>query len=105
MTTTDTLQATSVVALDDGELTLAELAQIVGGADPFQMVTSFSSTPDFSVGHSTVQIEASPFSGDVLMVPAKTDSAYSSYLGATGANSNEATRTDIMPLNLNKAFP
>jgi hypothetical protein len=74
---------------EDGELTLEELEQIIGGqADPSLNLT----------------VE-NKFIGDVPMVQAATDSAYSSFLGANGTSNNEAARQHIHVLNVTSHFP
>jgi len=119
--------------LADGELSLAELARIIGGADPFTTPSStfvdpfapMAQTTAAQLGVGTGSIPNSPaspttdyfaankdlFSGDTAVkVPdpggAKTDSAYISFLGATGTSSNEAsTHMKHMPINVTASQP
>lgn len=81
---------------EDGELTLEELEQIIGGQSGG---LDFSSTPNLGV-------EKKLFEGDVMMVQPKIDSSYSSYFGTNGTSGNEVTSNmKHIPLNLTAAFP
>ena len=113
--------------LADGELSLAELARIIGGADPFTTPSSTFVDPfapmaqttaaqlDFGTGSipSTTALPSVDFStankdllaGDVK-VKAGTDSSYAGYFGATGTSQNEAsTHMKLMPINLTHLQP
>ena len=53
-------------------------------------------------------LETSFFSGDVIMVPAKVDSSYNAFLGATGTSGSESSislQFRPLPLNLTNRFP
>jgi len=118
--------------LADGELSLAELARIIGGADPFTTPSStfvdpfapMAQTTAAQLGVGTGSIPNSPaspttdyfaankdlFSGDTAVkVPnpqAGTDSSYTSRIGAIGTSGNEAsTHMKHLPLNMTKEFP
>lgn len=44
------------------------------------------------------------FSGDVIMVPPKIDSSYTSFFGAIGTSSNELAHHSALPINTTSAF-
>jgi hypothetical protein len=90
------------------ELSEEELDLLAGGFEPFKPPTDFTgsefkpldlSNPNFP-GGDVVLLKA-----DKVFEPAKTDSAYSSHLGAIGANNNVATRQNLMPFNITDKFP
>ncbi|GEM_PF-3454648 len=114
---------------EDGELTLEELEQIIGGADPFAGLTGDVTVTNFgAVTPASNAFQASPTTpSSILNTPAplsndfaatnkfivepllpvekKTDSGYSSFLGATGTSGNEASMKQPMPLNMTSSFP
>lgn len=45
------------------------------------------------------------FTGDVIMIPKKTDSSYSSFFGSTGSSGNELSDHTALPINTTSAFP
>jgi len=115
--------------LADGELSLAELARIIGGADPFTTPSStfvdpfapMAQTTAAQLGVGTGSIPNSPaspttdyfaankdlFSGDTAVkVQAGTDSSYAGYFGAMGTSQNEAsTHMKHMPINVTASQP
>ncbi len=72
---------------EDGELTLEELEQIIGGQ---------SGGVDFSL---------TPFIGGDVKAQAKIDSSYTSFFGALGTSGNESLHRGGTPFNITSAFP
>lgn len=82
-------------ALDDGELTLEELERIAGGQ-------SGGTDPQLAIFQGDVQTLPTP---PLVMDPAKTDSSYTSYFGATGSTSTISSHMLSLPLNMTNLFP